>query len=156
MTSYKMPCIITRGKNVYGPHRFPEKVIPKFTLLASRGAPLIIHNDGGATRSYLYVEDVAEAFETILTKGKIGETYNVGTQNKRTVLHVAGDISKHSSCLQGNSRTFKTEPTTTRDTLFATKSLHLLVDGRRRRGKTTGRLSILPSSLRMKETDMFC
>ena len=51
MTSYKMPCIITRGNNVYGPHQFPEKLIPKFTLLASRGAPLRVHADGGATRS---------------------------------------------------------------------------------------------------------
>ena len=89
MTSYKMPCIITRGNNVYGPHQFPEKLIPKFTLLASRGAPLPVHGDGGATRSYLYVEDVAEAFETVLLKGKIGETYNIGTQKERTVLDVA-------------------------------------------------------------------
>ena len=89
MTSYKMPCIITRGNNVYGPHQFPEKLIPKFTLLASRGAPLPVHGDGGATRSYLYVEDVAEAFETVLLKGKVGETYNIGTQKERTVLDVA-------------------------------------------------------------------
>ena len=89
MTSYKMPCIITRGNNVYGPHQYPEKLIPKFTLLASRGAPLPVHGDGGATRSYLFVEDVAEAFETVLLKGKIGETYNIGTQKERTVLDVA-------------------------------------------------------------------
>lgn len=94
MTSYKMPCIIIRGNNVYGPHQFSEKMIPKFTLLASRGAPLPIHGDGGATGSYLYVEDVAEAFEPILTKGKIGETYNIGTQKERTVLDVAGDIAR--------------------------------------------------------------
>jgi len=72
---------------------FPEKMIPKFTLLASRGAPLPVHGDGAATRSYLFVEDVAEAFETILAKGKIGETYNIGTQKERTVLDVAGDIA---------------------------------------------------------------
>lgn len=93
MTSYKLPCIITRGNNVYGPHQFPEKLVPKFTLLASRGAPLPVHGDGRATRSYLYVEDVAEAFEVILTKGAIGETYNIGTQKERTVLDVATDIS---------------------------------------------------------------
>ena len=44
--SYKLPVIITRGNNVYGPHQFPEKMIPKFTLLASRGEPLPIHGDG--------------------------------------------------------------------------------------------------------------
>lgn len=44
--SYKLPVIITRGNNVYGPHQFPEKMIPKFTLLASRGEPLPVHGDG--------------------------------------------------------------------------------------------------------------
>ena len=50
MTSYKMPIIITRGNNVYGPHQFPEKMIPKFTLLASRGKTLPLHGDGSAVR----------------------------------------------------------------------------------------------------------
>ena len=46
-----------------------------------------------STRSYLYVEDVAAAFETILVKGRVGETYNIGTQKERTVLDVAHDIA---------------------------------------------------------------
>ena len=46
MTSYKLPCIITRGNNVYGPHQFPEKLVPKFTLLAKRGEALPIHGGG--------------------------------------------------------------------------------------------------------------
>ena len=45
-TSYKLPIIITRGNNVYGPNQFPEKLIPKFTLLASRGETLPVHGDG--------------------------------------------------------------------------------------------------------------
>ncbi|KAK9821597.1 hypothetical protein WJX81_003774 [Elliptochloris bilobata] len=94
MTSYKLPCIITRGNNVYGPHQFPEKLVPKFTLLAKRGKALPIHGGGTSTRSYLFVEDVAAAFETILVKGRIGETYNIGTQKERTVLDVAHDIVK--------------------------------------------------------------
>ena len=68
MTSYKMPVIITRGNNVYGPHQFPEKLVPKFTLLASRGSNLPIHGEGKSVRSYLYVEDVAEAFDVVLHK----------------------------------------------------------------------------------------
>ena len=68
MTSYKMPVIITRGNNVYGPHQFPEKLVPKFTLLASRGDNLPIHGEGKSVRSYLYVEDVAEAFDVVLHK----------------------------------------------------------------------------------------
>ena len=52
-TSYRLPCIITRGNNVYGPHQYPEKLIPKFTLLASRGAKLPIHGNGSSLRSFL-------------------------------------------------------------------------------------------------------
>lgn len=93
ITSYKMPIIITRGNNVYGPHQFPEKLIPKFTLLASRGKDLPIHGDGMSRRSYLYVEDVASAFDTVLHQGETGETYNIGTQKERTVLEVAQAIA---------------------------------------------------------------
>ncbi|KAM0027631.1 putative NAD-dependent epimerase/dehydratase, NAD(P)-binding domain-containing protein [Helianthus debilis subsp. tardiflorus] len=67
--SYGLPVITTRGNNVYGPNQFPEKLIPKFILLAMRGQPLPIHGDGSNVRSYLYCEDVAEAFEVILHKG---------------------------------------------------------------------------------------
>ena len=94
ITSYKMPIIITRGNNVYGPHQFPEKMIPKFTLLASRGQELPIHGDGMSLRSYLHVEDVARAFDCVLHKGENGETYNIGTQKERTVLEVAQAIAK--------------------------------------------------------------
>lgn len=95
MTSYKLPIIITRGNNVYGPHQFPEKMIPKFALLASKNLPLPIHGDGMSMRSYLFVQDVAAAFELILLKGCVGEVYNIGTQQERSVLSVAQDIAKH-------------------------------------------------------------
>lgn len=70
-TSYRLPVIVTRGNNVYGPHQFPEKMIPKFILRARRGQDLPIHGDGLAVRSYLFVEDVAEAYIKILIKGKV-------------------------------------------------------------------------------------
>ncbi|KAF3443495.1 hypothetical protein FNV43_RR13178 [Rhamnella rubrinervis] len=66
--SYGLPVITTRGNNVYGPNQFPEKLIPKFILLAMKGKTLPIHGDGSNVRSYLYCEDVAEAFEVILHK----------------------------------------------------------------------------------------
>ena len=88
MTSYKMPIIITRGNNVYGPHQFPEKLIPKFIIRASRGSDLPIHGDGDSVRSYLYVEDVARAFDAVLHKGVTGEVYNIGTDKERTVMDV--------------------------------------------------------------------
>lgn len=71
LTSYKMPVIVTRGNNVYGPRQFPEKLIPKFTLLAKRGEQLPVHGDGEAVRSYLHVTDVAAAFDTVLHKGLV-------------------------------------------------------------------------------------
>ncbi|KAJ6894108.1 NAD-dependent epimerase/dehydratase family protein [Populus alba x Populus x berolinensis] len=90
--SYGLPVITTRGNNVYGPNQFPEKLIPKFILLAMQGKDLPIHGDGSNVRSYLYCEDVAEAFEVILHKGEVGHVYNVGTKKERRVIDVAKDI----------------------------------------------------------------
>ncbi|XP_034682992.1 trifunctional UDP-glucose 4,6-dehydratase/UDP-4-keto-6-deoxy-D-glucose 3,5-epimerase/UDP-4-keto-L-rhamnose-reductase RHM1-like [Vitis riparia] len=92
--SYGLPTITTRGNNVYGPNQFPEKLIPKFILLAMKGEQLPIHGDGSNVRSYLYCEDVAEAFEVVLHKGVIGHVYNIGTKKERSVLDVAEDICK--------------------------------------------------------------
>ncbi|EFJ09348.1 hypothetical protein SELMODRAFT_129972 [Selaginella moellendorffii] len=92
--SYGLPFITTRGNNVYGPNQFPEKLIPKFILLAMQGRPLPIHGDGSNVRSYLYAEDVAEAFEVVLHKGEVGHVYNIGTKKERRVLDVAKDICK--------------------------------------------------------------
>ncbi|KAJ4845004.1 Rhm1p, partial [Turnera subulata] len=92
--SYGLPVITTRGNNVYGPNQFPEKLIPKFILLAMKGSPLPIHGDGSNVRSYLYCEDVAEAFEVVLHKGEIGHVYNIGTKKERRVIDVAREICK--------------------------------------------------------------
>ncbi|CAN6483550.1 unnamed protein product [Victoria cruziana] len=92
--SYGLPVITTRGNNVYGPNQFPEKLIPKFILLAMAKKVLPIHGDGSNVRSYLYCEDVAEAFEVILHKGEVGHVYNIGTKKERRVLDVAKDICK--------------------------------------------------------------
>ncbi|KAJ8492477.1 hypothetical protein OPV22_014198 [Ensete ventricosum] len=90
--SYDLPVITTRGNNVYGPFQFPEKLIPKFILLAMRGQPLPIHGDGSNARSFLYCEDVAEAFDVILHRGEVGHVYNIGTKRERRVIDVAKDI----------------------------------------------------------------
>ncbi|XP_073297850.1 trifunctional UDP-glucose 4,6-dehydratase/UDP-4-keto-6-deoxy-D-glucose 3,5-epimerase/UDP-4-keto-L-rhamnose-reductase RHM1-like [Primulina huaijiensis] len=90
--SYGLPVITTRGNNVYGPNQFPEKLIPKFILLAMKGKTLPIHGDGSNVRSYLYCEDVAEAFEVILHKGEVGHVYNIGTKKERRVIDVARDV----------------------------------------------------------------
>eukprot|EP01135_Chromosphaera_perkinsii_P012003 Nk52_evm11s2568 gene=Nk52_evmTU11s2568 len=79
MKSFHFPAIITRGNNVYGPHQFPEKLVPKFICLLEQGKKCCLHGTGENQRSFLYVDDVAAAFQRILTHGKIGETYNIGT-----------------------------------------------------------------------------
>lgn len=87
--SFKLPVIITRGNNVYGPHQFPEKLIPKFTNQILRGLPVTIHGDGSNTRNFLFVEDVARAFDCILHKGQEGLIYNIGGQNELPNIEVA-------------------------------------------------------------------
>jgi UDP-glucose 4,6-dehydratase len=92
--SFKLPCLITRGNNVYGPHQFPEKLVPKFTNQLMKGKQLTIHGDGTNTRNFLYVTDVANAFDVILHKGTPGHVYNIGGQNEVPNIEVARDLLK--------------------------------------------------------------
>lgn len=87
--SFGLPVIITRGNNVYGPHQYPEKIIPKFVCQAVAGLPLTLHGDGSNCRNYLYVEDVAAAFDVILHRGVSGAVYNMGGANELSNLQVA-------------------------------------------------------------------
>jgi dTDP-glucose 4,6-dehydratase len=80
--SFKLPVIIVRSNNVYGPHQFPEKVIPKFTCLLNRGRKMILHGDGSPTRRYLFAGDAADAFDTIFHKGEVGQIYNIGSMDE--------------------------------------------------------------------------
>jgi len=90
--SFNLPIIITRGNNVYGPHQYPEKLIPKFTNQLMRGRAVTIHGNGGNTRNFLYVTDVANAFICILHKARVGEIYNIGGRNERSVKEVADEL----------------------------------------------------------------
>ena len=76
--SYKMPIIITRGNNVYGPNQYPEKLIPLFIKLLKENKKVTIQGDGSTVRAFLHSYDTARAFEVILEKGIIGEIYNIG------------------------------------------------------------------------------
>lgn len=93
--SFGLKYIITRGNNVYGPHQYPEKLVPKFYSLAQLHRNLPVHGDGEVTRSYLHVSDVVRAFDIILHFGKDGEVYNIATDDERSVLSVAHDICAH-------------------------------------------------------------
>jgi len=76
--SYKMPIIITRGNNVYGPNQYPEKLIPLFIKLLKENKKVTIQGNGETVRAFLHANDTARAFECILEKGQIGEIYNIG------------------------------------------------------------------------------
>jgi len=76
--SFKMPIVITRGNNVYGPNQYPEKVIPNFIKLLRKGQKITIQGDGSCVRAFLHASDTAAAFQAILEEGKIGEIYNIG------------------------------------------------------------------------------
>lgn len=94
LRSFGLPCLITRGNNVYGPHQYPEKMIPKFINQLLRDRPVTLHGTGQNKRNFLYVEDVARAFETILFKGDVGKIYNIGGTNEHTNLFVAKSLIK--------------------------------------------------------------
>ena len=94
--SFKIPIIITRGNNVYGPNQYPEKLIPRFIELLKDGKKVTIQGDGSNVRAFLHANDTASAFETILEKGEIGEIYNIGCDDgmEYSVLEIAKILIK--------------------------------------------------------------
>ena len=94
--SFKMPIIITRGNNVYGENQYPEKLIPKFIKLLKEDKKVTIQGDGSNVRGFLHAYDTARAFEFILEKGKVGEIYNIGCDEKDeyTVMEIAKMLIK--------------------------------------------------------------
>ena len=95
--SFNMPIIITRGNNVYGPNQYPEKVIPRFIQQLQNGEKVTIQGDGSCIRAFMHVFDTADAFMTILEKGKIGEIYNIGCDEgmEYSILDVAKLLIKN-------------------------------------------------------------
>ena len=78
-TSFKLPVIITRGNNVYGPNQYPEKLIPKFINLLKNNKKVTLQGKGDCLRSFIHSDDVTNGFSIILERGKIGEIYNIGS-----------------------------------------------------------------------------
>ena len=93
--SFRMPIIITRGNNVYGPNQYPEKVIPKFIKQLGDGLKVTIQNRD-CKRAFLHAFDTATAFITVLECGKIGEIYNIGCDENMeySILEVAALLIK--------------------------------------------------------------
>lgn len=94
--SFKMPIIITRGNNVYGPNQYPEKLIPKFIKQLKNNEKVTIQGDGTSVRAFLHAYDTARAFECILEKGTNGEIYNIGCDEgmEYSVMDVAKILIK--------------------------------------------------------------
>ena len=76
--TFGMPIVISNCSNNYGPYQFPEKLIPLSIMKALNGQQLPVYGKGLNVRDWLYVEDHAEALHLILTRGRLGEKYNVG------------------------------------------------------------------------------
>lgn len=90
--TYGLPTVTTHCSNNYGPHQFPEKLIPLTILNALEGNPLPVYGDGSQVRDWLYVEDHARALHQIFTEGGIGETYNIGGHNEKKNIDVVYSI----------------------------------------------------------------
>lgn len=90
--TYGLPVVTTNCSNNYGPYHFPEKLIPLVILNAVNGKPLPIYGKGDNIRDWLYVDDHARALRLVLSKGKVGEVYNIGGWNEKTNLQVVHAI----------------------------------------------------------------
>ncbi len=97
--SYKLPIIITRGNNVYGPYQYPDKLIPLFILNLHQKEKCNIQGSGQQLRSFLYITDAIKAFETVLLKGKVSEIYNIGSDNEISVLGMQALLCKKFKCV---------------------------------------------------------
>jgi dTDP-glucose 4,6-dehydratase len=86
--SYKLPYVMVRMNNVYGPRQAYSKLIPKFTKLALESRPYPLMGDGMHTRSWMYVDDCAEAIRKVTEQGRLGEIYNIGTEFEKPNLHL--------------------------------------------------------------------
>ena len=90
--TYGLPVVTTNCSNNYGPFQFPEKLIPLMILNALEGKPLPVYGDGGNVRDWLFVGDHCSAIRTVLERGRIGGTYNIGGNSERKNLDVVTTI----------------------------------------------------------------
>ena len=80
--TYGLPVVVTNCSNNYGPYHFPEKLIPVVILNALHGKPIPVYGKGENVRDWLYVEDHADALLTVLKRGQVGRSYNIGGENE--------------------------------------------------------------------------
>ena len=90
--TYGLPVLVTNCSNNYGPYHFPEKLIPLVILNALEGKPLPVYGQGQQIRDWLFVEDHARALHTVVTRGQVGQTYNIGGHNEKRNIEVVRGI----------------------------------------------------------------
>jgi len=115
-TTYKMPVVVTRASNNYGPYQFPEKLIPLMISNALEDKELPVYGDGLQIRDWLYVEDHCRALLAVLEKGREGEIYNIGGSRSlpnievvRKILRATGkpdSLMKHVTDRPGHDRRY--------------------------------------------------
>jgi dTDP-glucose 4,6-dehydratase len=93
-TTHRLPVLITRSSNNFGPNQYPEKLIPLFVTNALEDRPLPLYGDGLNVRDWLYVEDNCRAIDVVLRNGAVGEIYNIGGDNERTNREITDKILK--------------------------------------------------------------
>ncbi|TMF09255.1 MAG: dTDP-glucose 4,6-dehydratase [Chloroflexi bacterium] len=87
--SFGLPLLVTRGSNNYGPHQYPEKLIPVLITNAIDDRPLPLYNDGSAVRDYVFVDDHCRAIDQVLHEAPVGNVYNIGTGVETSGLQIA-------------------------------------------------------------------
>jgi dTDP-glucose 4,6-dehydratase len=90
--TYGLPVVTTNCSNNYGPYQFPEKLIPLMILNALEGKPLPVYGDGRNVRDWLFVGDHCSAIRSVLERGRVGETYNIGGNSERKNIDVVTTI----------------------------------------------------------------
>jgi dTDP-glucose 4,6-dehydratase len=90
--TYGLPTLTVNCSNNYGPYQFPEKLIPLVILNGLMGKPMPIYGDGSNVRDWLFVGDHCSAIQTVLARGRTGESYNVGGNNEKNNLEVVNAI----------------------------------------------------------------
>ena len=90
--TYKIPAIVTNCSNNYGPKQHPEKLIPKLIYNILNNNPLPIYGKGTNSREWIYVKDHCEALIKVFLRGKIGESYNIGSNKNLSNLQVCSQL----------------------------------------------------------------
>jgi dTDP-glucose 4,6-dehydratase len=90
--TYGLPILLTNCSNNYGPHQFPEKLIPLTIIKGLKGEPMPVYGRGLNVRDWLFVDDHAQALTLVLERGRVGETYNIGGKAERRNIDVVGAI----------------------------------------------------------------